>query len=503
MIHTIGKRQFLRGMGAFLAAAGMGGWSRAAALSREWDVIVVGAGTAGLPAALFASARKASVLLIETSGHIGGTLERAGGQIAGAGTRFQAAKGIEDSPQAHFDDIMRITRRTADPKLVRLFVDNSGNTIDWLADHGFTIMPDQPVKGDAGEPFTTARYLWGPDHGRSILNVIRPLTERAIAAGEISLALRTGAVELIQERSGAVVGIITRGEDGVRIEHRGRNVVLTTGGCAANPRLFERLHGIPLYARWAYPYSQGDGITLGVSAGGFIRGAEKYLPDFGRVLSDNDYPSPVFASPAVDPKRRPPWEIFVNAAGSRFVREDHPSPDFREHALGRQANQRYYIVFDQAILDQAPPLLPTLDADKLQAAFDFHPMFAKASTLEALAARAGLNCAGLLAAVQGYNAGVAAKRDSFEREFLPLALTKPPFYAIEQQGVSLMSFAGLGVDEHLRVIRSDGRVIPNLYAAGEVLGAGAMSGNAHTSGMMAGGALTFGRLLGQTIIPLG
>ena len=335
-------------------------------------------GTAGLPTALFAAERAARVLLIETSGHIGGTLERAGGQIAGARTRFQGAKGIVDSPEAHFDDIMRITRGTADAALARLFSQHAGDTIDWLADHGFTIMPDQPVKGDAGEPFTTARYLWGPDHGRSILNVIRPLAEQAVAAGKISLALRTSAVELMTGPSAAVVGVIVQTEDGKRVEHRGRNVVLSTGGCAANPGLYEQLHGVPLYARWAYPYSQGDGIKLGVSAGGFIRGGEKYLPDFGRVLTDNDYPSPVFVSPAVDSRRRQIWEIFVNTSGLRFIREDHPSPDFREHALGRQLNQCYYIIFDQAIFDQAPPLLPTLAPDKLTAAFDSHPMFNKA-----------------------------------------------------------------------------------------------------------------------------
>ena len=93
--------------------------------SIHYDVIVIGGGTAGIPCALFAALGGARVLLIEKSPALGGTLFWSTGQIAGAGTVFQKRLGISDTPQAHFDDCMRINEGTADPALTRLTVNLS------------------------------------------------------------------------------------------------------------------------------------------------------------------------------------------------------------------------------------------------------------------------------------------------------------------------------------------------------------------------------------------
>src|SRR5205823_3648292 len=111
-------------------------WRRAEA-ANSYDLIVIGAGTAGMPAAIFAAERGAKVLVIERSPVLGGTLDRSGGQMSASRTVFQKAKGIEDSPDAHFADNMRINNYTADPLLTRLFVDNAGDSINWLAANGF------------------------------------------------------------------------------------------------------------------------------------------------------------------------------------------------------------------------------------------------------------------------------------------------------------------------------------------------------------------------------
>ena len=112
---------------------------------QDWDVIIAGAGTAGIPAAIFAARRGARVLLLEHADTVGGTLHISGGQLSAAGNRMQADKGIEDSPQEHFDDVMRITKGTADAKMVRLAVDNAPGTLDWLLANGFEPLPDHPV----------------------------------------------------------------------------------------------------------------------------------------------------------------------------------------------------------------------------------------------------------------------------------------------------------------------------------------------------------------------
>ncbi|MBL8644112.1 MAG: FAD-dependent oxidoreductase [Rhodospirillaceae bacterium] len=500
MIRHISKRTFLKSAG--LAAGALMIGARSARATDGWDVIVIGGGTAGLPTAIFAAERGARVLLIEKSGVLGGTLDRSAGQIAGAGTVFQEAKSIADSADAHFADIMRISRGTCDPVLARILADNAGATINWLAENGFTTRDNHPVIEGAHEAFSTARYLWGPEGGRSIMKVLVPKTEAAVAAGKITALMHTGAVELTQSSDGAVTGVITEDAWGARTEHKGRNVVLASGGCASNPAMFEELHGVPLYARVAYPYSQGKGIALGVSAGGVVRGGEKYLCNSGTVLLDNNFPSPIFASAATDPRSRQPWEIIVNRKGERFVREDHPSVDAREHALLKQPGMRSWLIFDQEILDKAPPLLPSVTPDRLPGLFNTHPMFTRADTLAGLAKATSIGPEALVQSVANYNVGQAKGADVFGRTHLPLPIAKPPFYAVAQQGMTIISFAGLTVDEHLRVTDEDGAPIPNLYAVGEVIGAGATSGNAYTNGMLVTPALTFGRLLGQRILPL-
>jgi len=106
--------------------------------------------------------------------------------------------------------------------------------------------------------------------------------------------------------------------------------------------------------------------------------------------------------------------------------------------------------------------------------------------------------------VAAYNEARAARRpDPLGLEHRPLPIATAPFHAIRMQGWTLISFAGLAVNDRLQAIRADGQPIPGLYAAGEVIGAGATSGKAYTNGTLVTPALTFGRLLGQTLLPLG
>ena len=127
-------------------------------MTDQWDVIIAGAGTVGVPAAIFAARRGARVLVLEAAPEIGGTLHLSAGQMSAAGTKAQASLGIEDSPDLHFEDVMRISKGTADKELVRLAVDNAAATYDWLTDSGFEPLPEHPVLGLAHEPYSERRY---------------------------------------------------------------------------------------------------------------------------------------------------------------------------------------------------------------------------------------------------------------------------------------------------------------------------------------------------------
>ncbi len=467
--------------------------------AQHYDVIVVGGGTAGIPCALFAAQGGARVLLIEKSPALGGTLFWSTGQIAGAGTVFQQRLGITDSPDAHFDDCMRINENTADPALTRLTVDHAGETINWLAKHGFEVITGHPVTGIGHDHFTARRYQQGVKSGMSILNAFLPSLEAAIARQQISLLTETAVQGLIQENSGKVVGVTATGLSGTQ-DFRGTHVVLASGGCAANPRLFEDLHGVPLYAKTAYPTSQGDGLILGMSAGGAIVGGEKYASLPGLVPDAWQYPAQMHAWAPLHPMVRKPWEILVNAHGERFVREDHPSVHQIERGIYRQPGHRHWAIFDAEMLAKSEPIIPDWSRDRLANEYQTHSMFSRAMTLEELAFRAGINASSLRRNIDDYNrrqkTGLA---DGFGRTHRPLAIEKAPFYAIAMQGWTLVSFAGLSVNINFQVLDPQREAISNLYAIGEVIGAGATSGAAYTNGMLVTPAITFGRLLGSAL----
>jgi fumarate reductase flavoprotein subunit len=499
--YSISKRTLMKTAGAGALASVLPTWRRAEAATNGYDMIVIGGGTAGMPAAIFAAERGAKVLVVEKSPVLGGTLDRSGGQMSASGTVWQKAKGIQDSPDMHFADNMRINNWTADPVITRLFVDNAGDSLNWLSSIGFKVLDEHPVLGGGHEFFTTPRYHWAKESGRAIFYVMEPLFKKAVEAGKITLMLNTGVVDLIQDKSGAIVGVVTEDEAGKLTDTMGRHIILACGGCAANPRMWEDVHGTQLTALLANPYSQGMGLTLGQGVGGYLRGGEKVLPSFGGILADDSFPSATDAGYTSRPDFRQPWEIYVNWRGERFMREDHPSVDYREHALARQKGQRCWVIASHEMLEKAPPAVTKWDKATFMANFGTHPMMTKAESLDALAIKSGIDARGLEASVAAYNAAIKeGATDAFGRVHRPMAIAKGPYYAIRLTATYLISFAGLAVDGQLRVTRPNGSPVPNLYAAGEIIGAGATSGNAYTNGSMVTPALTFGRLLGQRML---
>jgi Succinate dehydrogenase/fumarate reductase, flavoprotein subunit len=287
------KRDLLKYGTSLLTAAALPYPYQVALAKEEWDTIIIGAGTAGMPAAIFAAERGLKVLVIEKASVIGGTLFVSTGQISGAGTVFQERKGIKDSPDQHYDDIMRLNNNTSDPALTRILADHAGPTINWLAANGYSIFDNHPVKKMAHDAFSVARYQQGPQGatspwggGLAILNAMKPLFDREVDKGSITILLETSAVDLIQSRNGEINGVVAKNKDGQNLEYKGRSVILASGGCASNPRMYEELHGVPLYCPMAYPQSQGAGLILGQSVGGYLRGGEKYSPLYGMILSD-------------------------------------------------------------------------------------------------------------------------------------------------------------------------------------------------------------------------
>lgn len=464
----------------------------------HWDLIVVGAGTAGLACAITAAAAGARVCVLEKDSEIGGTLHITAGQMSAGGTRRQKRMGIEDSWKSHFDEVMRIGRYQSDAQLLRLAVQEAPNTLDWLEELGFEFFPGTPLVQYGLEPFAKARTTWGAEKGAGILKSLLPLFQGLQASKRLMVFLRHRLLDLVLE-GGVVTGVSVEGQDRV-VDFRGAATALCTGGYGSNPDLFSELHPGEHCLLGARATSTGDGLMAARRIGAQVSGSECHLPTYGclpsRVAPGRTDVADGFGN--LTPQYRSLGEIIVNVRGHRFFAEDNPSADARQRALAGQGGQAW-IVFDEGAIVDDVPIIVGWSRDRLQQEAAAGHRVWRANDPVQLAARAGIESAGLCDTLQEYNMAVRDGRDRFGRTRLVRQLTAPPYYAISLQAGCVLTFGGLRVDGALRVLDREDRPIPRLYAAGEILGAGALMGNAYSGGMCLTPALTLGRILGRRL----
>ena len=462
-------------------------------VSETFDLIVVGAGTTGMPAAIFAAKRGAKVLVIESGAEVGGTLHVAMGQISAAGTRIQAAKGIEDSADQHYDDIVDITDGRTTKPFARLAADHSADTLHWLLDLGWAPLPEHPVKL-GHRPYSVARTYWGPEFGVSLLKAIGPEFLAAVERSDISLRLSTEVTGLVQDDGGRVTGVTAKGADGKTESYAGQKVLLATGGFGAGHDFFKEISGYPLFT-WAWPDCKGEGARIALKAGAEMLHKDYFIPRWAGVLTPESGDRVERISDTTS--RRPAWEIYVTGEGKRFVPEDVAEPLAREQALLKVPDLTFWVVYDETIRQEAPAFFDEVAPEKAHAWMGKHPSFVTADTLEELAAAAGVNTASFLETVSAYNAAVDSGKDPLGRTHLPRRIENGPFYAVKHHGAAATTIPGISVNEQFEVVRGDGSAIENLYAAGEILGMGLHSANAFVGGLGLMPALTYGRLLGE------
>jgi fumarate reductase flavoprotein subunit len=384
--------------------------------------------------------------------------------------------------------------------MVRLAVENAVDTLHWLFDLGYQLDPTTPTIFLGHEPYRVARTHYATDKGREILRVLRPVVERLVRQGKITLLLNHEMTGFAVSDERDIDAVVANGRTFV-----GRNYVLTTGGYAASRELFPKYTGgYPLFGR-AYPHSRGTGIDLALRLGASLRGGEYFVPGFAAIEHPTE-PGRYYTFTCTTPQVRQPWEIYVATDGRRFLAEDTPSVDDREHVLLKRPDLTFWAIYDQRIADEAPwffdnGIVARLSPEEVANAFATrHPSFVEAATLRELAERTGLPPDALGETIAEYNRAVAAGRDPLGRTHLPRAIERPPYFAVKHGGLSVVSFAGLVVDRSLRVLRGETKPIPRLYAAGEALGFALLNGGSYCSGMGITPALTFGRLLGQRIL---
>jgi fumarate reductase flavoprotein subunit len=478
-----------------------------AGTQHEFDVIIVGAGTAGIPVALEAADRGARVVLLEKLADVGGMLHATSGQISAGGTRRQQSQGIVDSPRQHFEDALRLAHHKSNAPLVELSVEAQREMVDWLESLGFEFHPDAPSLYYGHELYSIPRTHYGRTR-EELLRILRPQLMRRVEDETIDLRLETRMREFMAAEDGGVNGVLAVRATGDAYTLRAYSVVLATGGYGANRDLVARLLPTPYQCAitGCLAHATGDGLLAAQQLGAAITDYGYFIPRMG-LIPDPDRPG--FALPFNEARlelvaaERQSNEIWVNLGGERFVAEDNGSPEARERALMRQAELKMAVIWDARAVRAATPVIGPRELwtqERVVREAEHGRFVWRADSLPALADRLGVETNVLLATVDRYNRAVDAQYDpEFGRTVLPARIEEKPFFGLISQGGMLMTREGLCVDSEMRVLGRGGAPIAGLYAVGEVLGASQFMGDNVVGGMSLGPALALGRLLGQRL----
>jgi fumarate reductase flavoprotein subunit len=406
------------------------------------DVLVAGAGAAGLMAALAASHRGAEVTLLERDLAAPSNLAISGGLVSAAGTRWQRAAGVEDSPARFAEDARAKTGGTAHPGILRIVTAHAARAVDFLAN-----VADMPI-----HLHTASRW---PGHSVHRLHAtpaesgaeLQALLRQAVAR-QPRIALRDGSALL-----GWTDGMADISEAGTRRRIPARALVLATGGFGGSAELVARF--CPEAAAGVHvggALSDGTALRIGQDAGADIACMDAYQgqPHVSPHRIGAERPRFGAALPALG-------AVLVNRAGHRFAAEDMGPSELTAHLLAQPggAVEIWDAAAQQAALAGGPfrravelgAIRRLEDATALATAFALPP-----ATLSATLAQAA-SCA------RGETPDPFGRR----RWAAPLA---PPFFAAEVTGALAHTQGGLVVDAAARVLRPDGGAIPGLFAAG-------------------------------------
>lgn len=456
-------------------------------MEKDFDIIIVGGGGAGLAAGIMARKAGASVMVLEADTKLGGATALSAAVMYACNTSVQRARGIEDSPDAMYRYVMTLAGWEANPAIMRTMCEQSGPALEWLIELGVQFPPAYLLSSGVDEI----------PRGHPSGGVSDSLINAAGAAG-VEYALGTRVDRLLIE-DGRVVGVSAGGT-----ELRSHAVIVTTGGFGNSPEMIERFYPTAAcHGEWTYavhydaPFIVGDGIRLGEAVGAAIVGE-----DSGLLLPTSGLGKWIEAF-------MPPWIMLANTSGNRFMDESAPYA-VSGYLLNAQADKRAFAIFDEPTLEVASQdmrfadpyhsgtAMPTWEYHLLRKSIKEGRIF-KADSIEELAGLIGVDPQTLANTVAVYNADCDRGCDSqyFKEMGDRFPVRTGPFYAREVRACVIgQTGAGLNINTSTQVLDEHGGVIPGLYAAGEVLGC-AVGKRYSGGGMGICNAMVFGRIAGQ------
>ena len=442
----------------------------------ECDVVVVGAGGAGLTASVLASQQGMNVILLEKMPFVGGNSLRAEGGMNAAGTQLEAELGLEDSTVENFvADTLRLGHDLADPDLVQTLGEYSSDAVEWLKTIGANFTGVKATGGCEGR-----KYLHQPEGGQAVGEyLVEKLKTQAESLG-IGVRVNTKATEILMD-DGQAVGVTAEDAEHVYTIKAGA-VVIATGGFGSNFELMASFDpSLANAVTTNHPGAQGDGILMAEAVGADTVDMEQIQLHPTVIQSDGTLVSESFRSLGA---------IVVNTEGKRFV-NDLAGRDVVSQAELKQPEGYCFIIFDQNLVDHLA----------LSQKFIDRGFAISANSYEELAQSMGLQGEAVQNFVNTMNTWNASVASGVDEEWgrnngMDDDLSTAPFYAIKIAPGIHHTMGGIKINTNAEVIDTDGNVIPGLFAAGEVTG-GIHGGN-RVGGNAVADFVVFGRIAGQS-----
>lgn len=524
---TITSDAFVEAAAAALTAAGLNpddyktAIQAAAAEDRalDVDIVIVGAGGAGMTAAIAAAGDGLNVVVVESQAMVGGNSVRSTGGMNAAKTPLQdnntfgeeagvekalvAAEGYSDNaaitalaatvseqweaykanPQGYFDSVELMELDTMiggkgvnDPELVKTLCENTADSISWLESVG------APLTSVGAFGGASVKRIHRPVNAEgktvSVGAYIVPILEKNLADAGVEVILNTTVDTILTDANGAVCGVSGVGSDGSKLTVNADAVILATGGFGANLDMVvsykPELEG---FMTTNAAGIQGQGILMAQELGAAT-------VDMGQIQI---HPT-VEANTAslITEGLRGDGAILVNAEGKRFI-DEVGTRDVVSAAEIAQTGSYSYLIVDQAMAD----------ASNVIQGYISKGFTTQGDTYEALAAELGMDEAAFAETMNAWNACVEAKSDEeFGRTSFASPLNTAPYYAIKVTAGVHHTMGGLKINSETQVLTEDGTAIPGLFAAGEV------TGGVHGANRLGGNAVAdfvvFGRIAAES-----
>lgn len=486
----------------------------------DTDIVIVGAGGAGMTAALTAAEKGANVIILESQAAVGGNSVRATGGMNAADTpaqdenEFGESAGVEKTlktarttyadnvtitklaeevekqwadyqanPVGYFDsdelmelDTMIGGKGINNPELVEELADESADGVEWLKKYGINLTSVGSFGG------ASVKRIHRPVNaeGKTIAvgSYMIPLLEKACEENDkISIQLETTATTILTDENGKAVGVKAVGATGNEVTVNAKAVILATGGFGANlDMVAELVPALKGFMTTNAAGAQGQGIEMAQALGAAT-------VDMDQIQI---HPTVQFDTAAlITEGLRGDGAVLINAEGKRFI-DEVGTRDVVSAAEIAQPGSYSYLVVDQAMLDKSSVI-----AGYVKRGFVF-----QGNTYEELAEALGVDAATFAETMNTWNTYVEAKNDpDFGRTSFAQPLNTAPYYAIKVTAGVHHTMGGLVINTDTEVLKADGTAIAGLYAAGEV------TGGVHGANRLGGNAVAdfvvFGRIAGE------